>query len=66
MIPRLITADHHSKSAAPRLRAYSSRVSGARVALQTTLGCTPCVLGQMYCCEISGFPPKLECSHRSC
>lgn len=34
------------------------------VALQAS--CTPCVAGITVCCELTGFPPRLECNPRPC
>lgn len=65
MMPSIISQDQPIKRVSVQSGRDLARGLRTRVALQIG-GCTPCILGQMYCCEVSGFPPSLNCSHRSC
>lgn len=56
-----------SGSKSMRVRELSAEYAGTQqgvIALQGS--CSPCVAGISICCELTGFPPKLECGPRPC
>lgn len=67
MLPKLITDTRTTRRSSRGASAPTPSGPGHRVALQLGIGqCTPCVLGVQICCELSGFPPSLNCGPRSC
>lgn len=53
-----------NRSARITARPISSAALPSDVSLQAI--CAPCIGGITVCCELSGFPPKLECYPRPC